>query len=310
MSTGRTGRCGPKRRHEIYLTKSWFGISICLVIGLGVASSAQAAGTLAVEAEIFAEEYAGELAVRAEQRLKRWKFDIGAKLGVAVYEESQDDIESDYSVFYPEIAARVERGFEHGINAGAEFSFGYTPTATETWKVSGVKYQTNDLNFYRLNFKADIGKSLYFGPLPGWEIAPFIRYGYRFINFERTNFNILNIFTSRDVVNEKYYIQHMGLGIRLNKALDAANDIAGVFSYARIIDVYAENSSLGRVNGHGGYLVDGSIDWQYRLDDTWKLVLGGFFELQEINGGTKDNVIWPDNNLNIYGAKAGLRADF
>lgn len=38
-----------------------------------------------------------------------------------------------------------------------------------------------------------------------------------------------------------------------------------------------------------------------------KLLLGGFADLQHLKGGEQSNIIWPDNELNIYGGDIGVK---
>lgn len=284
--------------------------AVFFVAALSFCRPAYAADRSTVDAQIFARQHVKEIAAMSEEERKSWRANIGVKMGLATYEEDEDDIDSDYKIFYPEIVAAAEKRFENDIGLGAEFSFGHSLTATETWNLSGEKYQTNDMDFYRINLKGDIGKSFYFGYYRPWEITPFAGYGYRFINFERTNFNILDIITSRDVVNEKYYIYHLDLGVKFSKEIDPLARVSGALSYARVIYNQADNSARGKIKGKGGYLVDGSLNLEYSLNETWRLVWGGFFELQSLNGGTKGGFVWPDNNLNIYGMQAQMKAEF
>ena len=139
---------------------------------------------------------------------------------------------------------------------------------------------------------------------------PFLGYGFRLIGFERTNFNILNIITSREVVTEKYYIHHIDAGLRLDKPLTEkwGISVSGLLGY--VFYNQADNSALGKVDGSGGYLVDGNINLSYSLTNSSRLIFGGFVEKEDLKGGEKGDIIWPDNDLDIYGANIGVKFIF
>jgi len=135
-------------------------------------------------------------------------------------------------------------------------------------------------------------------------------YGFGFDNFKRSNFNILDIITLRDTVSEKYYLHHADIGFMAKQKINDKFNVSGAFSYGYIFYNQANNSILGSIKGKGGYLFDVNLGVGYYLTDCLKLSLGGFVELQHLKGGTKDDVIWPDNDLNTYGGEAGVRYKF
>lgn len=260
---------------------------------------------------------AREFAADYEQEIKRKngtrpsldiKTDI--KVGVANYKEEEQNIKSEYKAVYPEVLFSVTKPGESDVETSLELSFGQTLADVETWYISGEKYQTNDLDFSRVNIKGSVGKILYSDKYQNLQVIPFGGYGFRFIRFERTNFNILNVITSREVITEKYYLYHLNFGIKFDKKMNDKFAILGLADFAYVFSNQAENSALGRVVGGGGYLVDGDLNLQYSLNSSWKLSLGGFIELQNLKGGERGNVIWPDNKLNIYGGRIGIQYNF
>jgi hypothetical protein len=278
--------------------------SICFIFSrIGLASDIG-------DAKKFAEEQVQEIEAKKARVKSEWNIETGLRIGVASYEESEQAIQSDCEVIYPEITLTAVNRNENDVEKTISFSFGQTTTDTETWYVNGQNYQTNDLNFYRLNIGASIGRILYSARYKNLQVIPFLGYGFRYINFERSDFNILNIITLREVVTEKYYIHHLDFGLRFNNALSDRWNICGLGAIGYAFYNEADNSALGNIKGGGGYLVDGNISLNYSLTDSWSLIFGGFFELQNLRGSQKGNVIWPDNDLNIYGGNIGMRFIF
>jgi len=256
------------------------------------------------QARRFADQYQTQVsAEKFAKEYESWKISLAIRAGRANYEEKEQTIESTYKVVYPEAVLSVNNTTLGGLDIGADVSFGYTPTATETWYIANTKYQTNDLDFYRGDFKGRLGKLIDLSGDETFSITPFLGYGFRFINFKRSNFNILNIITLRDVVTEKYYIQHGDAGFKLNKKFTDKISLFGKGAYGYIFYDKANNSSLGSINGEGGYIIEGDLNLGYSINDSCDLSLGGFAEFQTLKGGQKRSAIWPRNTLDIYGGR-------
>ncbi len=251
------------------------------------------------QSQVFTEEFAKDY--------EGWKISAAIRAGRAEYEEKEQTIKSKYDVIYPEAVLTVNNTTAGGMDIGADLAFGYSLTDTETWYVSGAEYQTNDMNFYRGDFKGRLGKVIGGEDL---SITPFIGYGFRYINFERSNFNILNTITLRDVVTEKYYIQHGDAGIKFIKKFGEKISLYGKGTYGHAFYDKAHNSVLGSIDGDGGYIAEGDLNLGFALSDSCELSLGGFAEYQKLKGGQKSGVIWPDNTLEIYGGQVGLLHKF
>ncbi len=243
------------------------------------------------------------------QENKAWTMEADIRAGAAQYKEKESTISSSFNAFYPELFLTAAHEGENGLQTALGFSFGGTTTDTEKWFINGVEYQTNDLYFYRINAKASIGKILY-SENKDFKAVPFLAYGFRFIDFNRTNFNILNIITSRDIVTEKYYIQHIDFGVNFDKKFNDKFSVSGLASYGYVFYNQAHNSALGDINGSGGYLAEVNVNLGYSLNKSWQLIFGGFGEWQKLKGGEKDNVLWPDNRLDIYGGNIGAKYSF
>jgi hypothetical protein len=261
----------------------------------------------------FAKEYESEVKVQREAPVENrgsWKPEVSIKSGIASYEESEQILRSHWDGFYSEVLGNLLKEGANDVENALSFSFGQSVTETETWHISDIKYQTNDLNFYRINLKGSLGKILHHDRYENLRVIPFLGYGFRFINFKRANFNILDIITSHEAVTEKYYIHHLDFGIRLDNKLSSRWSFSGLACFGYVVYNQADNSMLGKVGGGEGYLVDGNINLQYNLNDFWQLIFGGFIELQKLPGGEKGDAIWPDNELNICGGNIGMRYVF
>lgn len=233
---------------------------------------------------------------------KRWSFSVDNRVGGATYEEKESTITSEWRNIY----FRTDLGFDNlddhntALKIKTNLSFFITPADTETWHVSDVKYQTNDMDFLGINPGLEAGYQ--FNNLSSrCSFAPFLGYNYKRIKFDRTNFNIIDTITSRDVVSEIYDIHYVDLGTYWDYVIDKKWDIFSRVSYGYVLVNNADNSALGKIDGGGGYLVKTDLGLEYQLDKGGSISFGGFFELQHLEGGSKDNVIWPDNDLNTYG---------
>ena len=112
------------------------------------------------------------------------------------------------------------------------------------------------------------------------------------------------------MVKEKYYLHHTDLGLRFTNKFGEKWALSGKGAFGYVFLNEAKNSSLGTVDGGGGYLIDGNLNLSYSLSARWQFLLGGSAELQSLKGGSKEDVIWPDNDLRIYGADIGMRFIF
>ena len=246
----------------------------------------------------------------AETTNAPWQVSANVRGGTAIYKEKAANLKSTYKTIYPELVLDALRRFENNWEIMGNFGFGYSLTDTETWYVSSSKYQTNDLDFFRINAKGAVGKVFSFGKEQDLELTPFLGYGFRMIDFQRSNFNVLSTVTSRDIVTEKYYIQHADAGLKIEKKFGEKFSIMAQGAYEYVFYNMADNDSLGRVNGDGKYIAEGQINLVYALNKSWQLMVGGFGEFQDLKGGTKDNIVWPDNKMYIYGGQIGARYNF
>ncbi|MFH0858734.1 MAG: hypothetical protein V1842_04265, partial [Candidatus Omnitrophota bacterium] len=227
--------------------------------------------------------------------------------GIAEYEEDEQGVTSEFESEYGQLTLTALNRNDNDVEKTVSVSMGTALEDGETWYVNSAKYQSNDLDFYKGDFLATIGKILYSDRYSGLRAIPFVGYGFRYFKFERSNFNILNLITLREVVTEEYYLHHFDCGLKLENDLNDRLQIQGMGGIGYVFYNQADNSSLGKVDGSGGYIIDAGLGLRYLMSDSWKLILAGFMERQYLNGGKKGNVIWPDNDLNIYGANIGMQ---
>lgn len=279
------------------------------------------------EAKSFAGEYAAEVrqellksaAARQEsahtstvQVKKRVDLtvDTRAKGGVVSYKERYPNLSSRYKYAYSEglVSAAVE--VDKAVYAYVDFFGGSAFKDTEKWYFAGNEFQTNKMKFYRLGTNVRVGKIFFSDIYTDFKATPFVTYGYRYTDFKRSDFNILGAPLNIGAVSEKYYVHHVGGGVTFDKRFNRRFGISGFGLYSYVFYNQADNSTFGKIDGDGGSLTDAGLDFNYYFTDNFKLKLGGFFELQELNGKNNNVVIWPDNKTMFYGGQVGLQAVF
>ena len=238
-----------------------------------------------------------------------WEINLDTELAGVSYEEEDADITSDWSTFYHRTSLNVANNDKENFEGEVEFGMFYTATDTENWDVGSLEYQTNDMYFWGLDAQVLGGWAINFEDTP-FTVTPLGGYGYKFIRFSRTDFNILNIITSTEVVDEDFNIHHLDLGAKFDYELNEKTNIFAKSLFGFVIYNEADNSSLGDIEGDGGYIIDTEIGLNYFYKDNMSLKLSGFINLQHLDGGDKDKVIWPDNDLNVYGANIGFKRVF
>ena len=119
----------------------------------------------------------------------------------------------------------------------------------------------------------------------------------------------MHTITSTDVVDEDYNIHSLDLGGKIDFKFDKfdvyAKPIFGIVLYNT-----TRNSMVGTIKGSGGFLfnLDTGVDYAITQNITFGLAFK--MELQDLNGTTKDNIIWPDNTLQTYGGTVSIRYKF
>lgn len=263
------------------------------------------------EAKAFADIYEQELKAERQRKVEQRKILFDIRLAKAIYEEKEGTVSSRYKVFYPELSLALASKDEQNTEKAISLSFGHSLTRREKWFVDQDLRQTNDLYFSRAKIEASIAKELKFS-FYGQDLLlePYLGAGFIYINFSRTNFNVLNIITSREVVTEKYYLLYPDFGLRLDREIGEGWAIVGLASFGPVLYSRADNSALGSINGDSGYLVKGNFGLRNVLNESCELKFIWFAELQHIKGGSKGDIIWPDNKLDIYGIDIGMQFKF
>jgi hypothetical protein len=236
-----------------------------------------------------------------------WEVNLNNKIGHAIYRENESTLKSKWSNFYYRLDLGVDNfaDEDRNIKLLANFGFFIAPTDTETWHVSGVKYQTNDMDFFGINQDLAIGYQFKISNPRKEEkliFTPLLGYGYKRIKFKRTNFNVLNIITSREVVSEIYDIHYLSSGFHADYYTNEKWKFFSNFLYGYIFSNKADNSALGTIDGEGGSLFTFDVGMAYSFNDKNRISFGGFAEFQRLKGGETATVIWPDNDFNSYGA--------
>jgi len=239
-----------------------------------------------------------------------WEVSIDDSMGVALYSENDSiagsDIKGDWKAFYNKTTISVSNYDGEGIEGEVRYGMFLTPKAEETWDINSVRYQTNDMSFWGIDTGFDIGWGFSFEGVSDFAenniditLTPLVGYRWKFFRFSRTNFNVLNIITSTETVDEDYNIHCLDLGGRIGIDLGEKWEVFAKPIFGLVLYDSAKNSSLGTIKGDGGFLFNMDTGVNYKISEN--LVLGVMFttEIQRLQGGTKDNIIWPDNSLDI-----------
>ena len=232
----------------------------------------------------------------------------GTEIGAVNYSENEGGVASDWDSNLFKISLGLANQDRNQLEGEAKFSFFNGSSDTEEWKVDSVSYQTNDMDLKGWDFECKLGYAIDLGyDFPDLAtdtelvFTPFLGYGYRNIRFSRSDFNILNLITITETVDEDYNIHHLNLGGRLdlgvNNDLNFSLGLLGGYVFYN----EADNSALGKIKGDGGYLVRGLIGLDYAVSDSWRFLISFVSEQQSLRGGTKGNIIWPDNTLQSHG---------
>jgi len=259
-------------------------------------------------------------ALFAANEAHAWEFSFDNYPAYAIYEENADvsgvNVSSDWKAFYYKGVLSLSKYDNENFQGEIHCGMGVGSKSTETWDLNDSQVQTNDMSFWNMDTEALIGWA-FATPTPtvdaphGFKfvITPLIGYGWRFDRFTRQNFHAFGAVNMTDIVDEDYNIQSADLGGRISinyeKVTFYVKPIFGIVVYNS-----ANNNELGTVKGDGGFLFNFDAGIDYSL--TQNIILGAAFkmELQDLNGATKDNVVWPDNLLQTYGGTISVRGKF
>lgn len=247
-----------------------------------------------------------------------WEVSADHYMGAAIYRESDTyegtDIESDCKSFYEKVTLNFGNYDKEGLEGDIHYGMFFTSGATETWDVDSVQFQTNDMRFWGIDAGFDIGWAF---PIEGISdfsynkinmvLTPIVGYRWKFIRFSRDDMNIMNTVVITETVDEDFYINSIDVGgkldIEINDSLNLfIKPILGIVVYNS-----SYNSALGSMGGGGGLFFDGTVGLDYSITDDVVLGLSFRTELQRLQGGEKDGMIWPDNSLDIYGGSVSIK---
>lgn len=234
---------------------------------------------------------------------------LDSNLGGATYNEKEGGVDSKWAGFYYGGDVNIANCDKKNIEGKLEFGMFGTSSGTETWNVNGAKYQTNDMYFWGMDFLAEAGWAFNFEDY-NITLTPLGAYGYKFTRFSRTDFNVLNTITSTAVVDEDFNVHHLDIGGKIDYAPNKKLNLYAKSRFGFVVCNSADNSALGDISGDGGYIVDTEFGINYFFTENMGLNLTGFADLQRLKGGSSSNLIWPDNNLNVYGGTIGVKYTF
>ena len=241
-----------------------------------------------------------------------WEINADSKLGVATYREEYGIIESDWLAFYSGGIISLGHYPEEGFIGGADFGMGFTPNADEDWEITGRPFQANDMRLWEMENNFELG---YIIPvlIDKIPIAPLFGYGWRFTRFKRENFAIADMDISSESVEEDFWVHHLDAGLRFSyKTMNEKFkiDLRGIFGFILYSSAYNNAFDTTIEGGDGSFLIKIDLGVSYEMTEHLSLNVAGFTGIQHLEGSTSGNIVWPDNDLNTYGGKIGIKYIF
>jgi len=254
----------------------------------------------------------------AASSVHAWEFSFENYAAEAAYGENASSggtsIDSDWNAFYYKGTGTLSKYNHENIQGEVFYGMFLTPKENESWDMNGADVQTNDMSFWGIDTGMLLGWAfpIFSKPEDDFKtsITPLVGYEWKFERFTRQNFVIPRTITISDIVDEDYNIHSLDLGGRIDvvhgKFTVYAKPIFGIVLYNS-----SKNSLIdGSIKGDGGFLfnLDAGVDYEIVQNFTFGLAFK--MELQDLNGSTKDNIIWPDSTLQTYGGTASIRYRF
>lgn len=245
-----------------------------------------------------------------------WEMSIDNYAGGALYQESDSatgtEVRSDWKAFVYKYNIAFSKYDNQNVQGEIFYGMAVTSKATETWNINGTEYQTNDMSFWGLDTGLAIGWAFPIKISEEVDIAltPLVGYRWKFERFTRSNFVILRRITITETVDEDYSIHTIDVGGRVNFKFNEHVDFFIKPIFGIVFYNGARNSVLGTIDGTGGFLFDADAGISYSITENF--IIGAAFrmELQRLDGGTKGNMIWPDNQLDMYGGTLTVKYKF
>lgn len=233
-----------------------------------------------------------------------FKITAQADLGVAQYREKDLNIETDWDSILSRYSIGLLQQDNKDFESNTTFTYLATGSDKETWDVNEATCQTNDLEIQGFVFESNIGYALpikyYSSTIADDEVlvfTPFVGYGYRRFNFERTNRNVSTAITNTETVSGDVDLHYINIGLRIQRNIWEKGELYCLVKGGLIVCSQVDNQNLGKVEGDGGNLLVGEIGIDYALTDNWTLSAGFSGERQRVRGGHKDSKIWATNTM-------------
>ncbi|MFH1317416.1 MAG: autotransporter outer membrane beta-barrel domain-containing protein [Candidatus Omnitrophota bacterium] len=247
-----------------------------------------------------------------------WEVSADHYVGAAIYSERDTfegtNVESDCKSFYEKVTLNFGDYDKEGLECGVHYGMFFTAGATETWDIDSVQFQTNDMRFWGLDTSFDVGWAF---PIEGISdfcynpinmvVTPFVGYRWKFIRFTRDDFNLMDAIVITETVDEDFYVNSIDVGGKLDFEIGDKLNLFIKPILGMVIYNTAYNSVLGSIDGSGGLYFDGTVGLDYAITDDVTLGLSFRTELQRLQGGEKDGMIWPDNSLDTYGGNISIK---
>jgi len=254
-------------------------------------------------------------------RAYSWEVSVDDFMGYVSYEEDETvdstNVRSDWGAFYNKTTLFLKDYDNENIEGEVRYGMSVTSKDEEKWYINDIEYQTNDLSFWGVDTGFALGWAI---PIDSKDpgimemlditIVPLVGYNWRYLRFTRTNFNVMNTLTIAETVDEYYNLHSVDLGCRLNINVNEKFDIYVKPMFGVLVYNSAHNSALGNIVGDGGFQVNIETGISYPIMENLSLDVAFRTELQRLNGGQKNSVIWPDNALDVFGGNVSVKYKF
>lgn len=244
-----------------------------------------------------------------------------AEIGVAEYEEHPTiaPVDSEWSALQFSGGLRYSRDMSFGGRWGAGFSAWQTGRDVEKWTENGLPVQKNDLQIGGVDARLEAGWPI--SDPPPLSLVPWVGFGFRNFLFERSDFVVDGQPSALGKVDESYNLVYIYARAEFQQYWTEDSGLRLDLLGGWMVFAEADNDLVGeKIDGDGGYLVEGRVDWFWEVSETTELALGVHVDVQRIQGqstsfvdkpGQRDarffDVEWPDNDWSSVGLSLSWR---
>ena len=158
---------------------------------------------------------------------------------------------------------------------------------TESWEENDRLIQEDELRVLGADFSMELGYVLPYQQES--RFTPYLGFGYRYIEFERSDFVIVEqgIFDPNGV-DEEFQVFSVQGAVELEHRFSTQLTVFGRSSAGYVTYHEADNSTFGTVDSSGGLLLEAEISLLFVLSDDHEIGIGAYYDLQDLDGEKRD----------------------